>query len=810
MEFIAWHYSFGIKYYLARLASTLSAVSHQFSLSLLLPTLFSPWKRLIIVKRKKGFNLAVSFQEMSFNFVSRGIGAVCRIVLFVTGSLVLLLVFVSGSLGFAVWLIVPFVSLPLYGVYKRQPRYVIGDLVNRYKNEIPRAAFFTSDPGMFLLSHVAQMSEAFPEKLAFSEKEYLTAHDFIEEIMQSNKIDEHVLRHYQVTPADILSAASWWDERRGSKTQLTAERALGVGIGRSLLAGYTPTLDLYSTDMSETTFNHHLIGRESDVSHITRALTVGNGVIVTGAPGVGKKTVIYELARRAHDGLLGADMSYKRILDFDYNAVISSVSDVTQKKEILSAVFTEAEQAGNVILMIRDIQRILNAELEGIDITDVLTKHLENRKLLVLAVIDREDYDRYVSRNERLKKYFDTVTITEMPKSEAFSILMAHAREEEKRSGIVALVPVLRAILEGSDEYVTDTPFPEKALELFDAIVTYHREKGTTNVITKEEVDASLSEKTGIKLTNMGKEEKVILSDLEGILHKELVGQEYPISLIAKALRAKTSGVISNDRPVGSFLFLGPTGVGKTETAKVLSRLYFGQTAIMRFDMAEYGGNEGLERLIGNAQTNMPGSLTSALVRQPSGLLLLDEIEKAPPAIFNLFLTLLDEGHITDAFNKVVSARHTFVVATSNAGSEYIKSLVDQSITGEELQKKVIDHVLSEHHFSPEFLNRFDGVVVYEPLTKEELLSVAKLMIGHISEQMKTKGIAIDFSPEVFVKVVDEGFDPSLGARPMRRAIELSLGDFLAKAVIQGEIESGDTAVVSVHPETNSFILNKH
>lgn len=218
----------------------------------------------------------------------------------------------------------------------------------------------------------------------------------------------------------------------------------------------------------------------------------------------------------------------------------------------------------------------------------------------------------------------------------------------------------------------------------------------------------------------------------------------------------------------------------------------------------------GVERLIGNAQTNVPGSLTSALVRQPSGLLLLDEIEKAPPAIFNLFLTLLDEGHITDAFNKVVSARHTFVVATSNAGSEYIKSLVDQSVTGEELQKKVVDHVLSEHHFSPEFLNRFDGVVVYEPLTKEELLAVAKLMIGHISEQMKTKGIAIDFSPEVFVKVVDEGFDPALGARPMRRAIELSLGDFLAKAVIQGEIESGDSAVVSVHPETNSFILNKH
>jgi ATP-dependent Clp protease ATP-binding subunit ClpC len=807
MEFISWHYSYAVSFYLARLASTLSAVNHQFALLVLLKTLFSPWKRLIIARKRKGFNPSASFQEMSFNIVSRVIGAVARIILFITGVLAHVVVFVSGAVGFVFWVFIPFVSLPLYHIYMRQPEFVIRELLKGKQGKMNRHTFFQSDPGKFLLTHVAEMSEAFPEEITVPEEKVTTFLDLINFIIQNNTIDQNVLRHYGVTTDDLISGALWWDERRGNKTVLTAERPLGAGIGRSLISGYTPTLDQYSTEMADTAFSHHLIGRESDVSQMTRALIVGNGIIITGVPGVGKKTVVYELARRAHDGLLGSAMSYKRILDFDYNSAISQTHDVTQKKEILSTIFSEAEQAGNVILMIRDIQRLTNAELEGLDITDVLTTHLENRKLLLVVVVDREDYDHYLSRNERLKKFFEVLTINEMSKDEAFPILMAHARVEEKRSGNITSVPVLRKIMQGSDEYLSSTPFPEKALELFDSVLTFHAEKGTTKTVTAEEVQMVLSEKTGIALSTMGEGEKVKLADLEDLMHKQLVGQEYPISLIAKAIRAKTSGVINNARPIGSFLFLGPTGVGKTETAKVLAHVYFGESRVMRFDMAEYNGSEGLERLIGNASTNTPGTLTTALQRQPSGLLLLDEIEKASPAIFNLFLSLLDEGKITDAFGKSVSARHTFVVATSNAGSEYIRSLVGQSVEGEQLQKQVLDHVLTEHLFSPEFLNRFDGVVVYEPLTEEELTGVARLMLSGVQAQMKEKGIALTFVDAVYTKVAHDGYDPALGARPMRRTIELTIGDMLAQALLRSEIKPGDEVLLTVDSSTANFVL---
>ncbi len=810
MEYIRWHYSYAVTFYLARLASTLSAVSHQFSLSLLLPTLFAPWKRLIVVTKRKGFNPAVSFQEVSFNLISRGIGAVVRLLLFVTGCVALLIVFVSGAVGFVFWIFVPFVSIPLYQVYLRQPAFVMKELTKKGNGKLLRSVFFESDPGKFLLTHVGTVSDAFPEELVTFEANAQTFTELLQVILKNNHIDENVLRQIGVTQDDLVAGASWWDERRRNKTALTPTRALGAGIGRSLIAGYTPTLDQYSTDMGETSFAHHLIGREADVSQMTRSLAVGNGVVLTGAPGVGKKTVVYEFARRAHDGLLGSAMSYKRILDFDYNAAISQTHDVSQKKEILSTIFSEAEQAGNVILMVRDIQRLTNSLAEGIDITDVLSTHLENRKLLLVAVVDREDYDRFLSRNERLKKFLEVITISEMSKEDAFPILLSHARAEEKRTGNITTVPVLRKIMQGSDEYLTTTPFPEKALELFDSVVTFHAEQGGSKAITEEEVQIVLSEKTGISLSSMGEVEKVKLSDLENLMHEELVGQRYPISLIAKAIRAKTAGVINNTRPIGSFLFLGPTGVGKTETAKVLARVYFGESRVMRFDMAEYSGFEGLERLIGNASTNTPGTLTSALQKQPAGLLLLDEIEKATPAIFNLFLSLLDEGHITDAFGKTISARHTFVVATSNAGSEYIRSLVGQSVEGEEMQKKVLNHVLEAHLFSPEFLNRFDGVVVYQPLTEEELMGVAHLMLSGVATQMKEKGINLSFEEEVYVKVAHDGYDPALGARPMRRTIELSIGDLLAQSLLKGEIKPGDTILLSVDPSTGNFVLKQN
>jgi ATP-dependent Clp protease ATP-binding subunit ClpA len=280
--------------------------------------------------------------------------------------------------------------------------------------------------------------------------------------------------------------------------------------------------------------------------------------------------------------------------------------------------------------------------------------------------------------------------------------------------------------------------------------------------------------------------------------------------LIGKILRSKATGVAETNRPLGSFLFLGPTGVGKTETAKVLSKVYYGEhSPILRFDMAEYAGEEGLPRLIGSQVTNQPGVLTTAIKNRPASLLLLDEIEKAPPQISNLFLSLLDEGVITDAFGRKINCQHLFVIATSNAGSEYIRQAVTQGTDREDLQNSVVNHVLEQGIFSPEFINRFDGVVVYEPLKPEHLELVARLLLDELAKNMQRKSIYLEFSPAAVTKLAREGYEPAFGARPMRRIIEVNLGDLIGKALLADEIKEGDSLKIEPAEGSKLFRLTK-
>ena len=264
--------------------------------------------------------------------------------------------------------------------------------------------------------------------------------------------------------------------------------------------------------------------------------------------------------------------------------------------------------------------------------------------------------------------------------------------------------------------------------------------------------------------------------------------------MIGKALRGRSVGVTKSDRPVGSFLFMGPTGVGKTETAKVLARTYYGsEDQILRFDMAEYAGAEGLERLIGSVSKNIPGALTTAIKNRPASLLLLDEIEKASEEIYNLFLALLDEGMITDAFGRKVNARHIFVIATSNAGAEFVRQQISKGVRGDDLQRGVVNYVLEKGVFTPEFLNRFDGVIVYEPLESEDLIKVATLMLNDLAKNLKKKEINLVVSQEAAAKLAKDGYDPAFGARPMRRIIDLYLGDIIGRSMLSGEIVAGDS-----------------
>ena len=608
----------------------------------------------------------------------------------------------------------------------------------------------------------------------------------------------------------MILAAGWWDRKQSEETSFDEPYFGRPGIALELTFGYTPVLNQYSVDLSlPQSFSHRLIGRGQIVSRMERVLTAGSSVLLMGQPGVGKKTVVLEFARRAASGELGREMAYKRVLEFDYNALLSNATDVNKKKTELAEILAEASSAGNIILMFRDIQRLINPEVEGYDFTDVIEGHLEKRALKIIAVSTNTEYERFIAGNLRIRKYLEKVEVTPPTKDEAMQILIDAAKRWELLTGLLITVSSLRHILDESDRYITEVPFPEKALELLDAVISLKEQQGG-GILVIDDVNIVLAEKTGISFARLTGEEKKRLEKIEDIIHERLIDQDIAISLIGKTLRAKTVGVVKEDRPLGSFLFLGPTGVGKTETAKVLAKVYYGASEnILRFDMAEYSGREGLERLIGSVSKNLPGALTTAIKNKPASLLLLDEIEKATKEIYNLFLSLLDEGIITDAFGKKIVCRHLFVIGTSNAGAEFVRQLVNRGISGEELQKSVVNHVLEKEIFSPEFLNRFDGVVVYEPLKPDDLVKIAHLMLLELAENLKKKNITLTLTDDTAQKLAKDGYDPAFGARPMKRILNIVLGDLIGRAILKGEINEGDKIKLLPGEGKEEFRLEK-
>ncbi len=772
---------------------------------------------MVVTDASAGFNFQKKFEAFTFNLVSRGVGAMVRFILFWTGLILIIFGFVGGAIGIVFWVIMPFFGLSVYSKYKRQVKNYVSELLFKIKSEKlePLTVIFDSTAGLFVLSRIninsaELLQNANMKKITFAKESFESFEEVITYLIKNNVWKDEFFNKKEITAEDLILAASWWDRKQSEETSFDEPYFGRPGIALELTFGYTPVLNQYSVDLSlPQSFSHRLIGRGQIVSRMERVLTAGSSVLLMGQPGVGKKTVVLEFARRAASGELGREMAYKRVLEFDYNALLSNATDVNKKKTELAEILAEASSAGNIILMFRDIQRLINPEVEGYDFTDVIEGHLEKRALKIIAVSTNTEYERFIAGNLRIRKYLEKVEVTPPTKDEAMQILIDAAKRWELLTGLLITVSSLRHILDESDRYITEVPFPEKALELLDAVISLKEQQGG-GILVIDDVNIVLAEKTGISFARLTGEEKKRLEKIEDIIHERLIDQDIAISLIGKTLRAKTVGVVKEDRPLGSFLFLGPTGVGKTETAKVLAKVYYGASEnILRFDMAEYSGREGLERLIGSVSKNLPGALTTAIKNKPASLLLLDEIEKATKEIYNLFLSLLDEGIITDAFGKKIVCRHLFVIGTSNAGAEFVRQLVNRGISGEELQKSVVNHVLEKEIFSPEFLNRFDGVVVYEPLKPDDLVKIAHLMLLELAENLKKKNITLTLTDDTAQKLAKDGYDPAFGARPMKRILNIVLGDLIGRAILKGEINEGDKIKLLPGEGKEEFRLEK-
>ena len=354
--------------------------------------------------------------------------------------------------------------------------------------------------------------------------------------------------------------------------------------------------------------------------------------------------------------------------------------------------------------------------------------------------------------------------------------------------------------MSAAGSFIQNVPFPEKAISLLSEVLSYVSSHALIgNVVTQDHVTEVISKKTGIPLGRIEGEEKAKLLNMEELLHNRIIGQDQAVKHVAAALRRIRSGITERKRPIGTFLFLGPTGVGKTETAKALAAVYFGSDERMiRLDMTEYQEAASINRLIGNADTAAEAQFANAIRENPFSLVVLDELEKAHPNVMNLFLQILDEGRLTDAFEKKVSFKNTIIIATSNAGAEFIREYVKTGQNLSSIATRLLEHLMKSSIFKPEFLNRFDATIVFSPLTMDEVKQIAALMLRGLAARLENKGYVVTMEDALADEAAKRGFDQIFGARELRRFIQEKLENVIADRIIKGEYKEGDTISLTV------------
>jgi ATP-dependent Clp protease ATP-binding subunit ClpC len=819
MGFIIWHYTQGTKKLIEIWKNYLAFFWWYFCVSRHLRTLFSPWKRDISKVGAPGFHPVLWIQSALENVVTRLLGAIVRSFVILAGLLVQPVAVVLGFFILVVWLFLPvFLFVGVSAVFS-----------------FARSDFLAASlEGFGLLVSIVLLLISM--RAFLSSKEDLSA-DNLSEMVSRNwfsrvwqrigkepddpgiysasnpELLKEFLKNCDMTPEEFQKIVGWEaaaaEERENRRKFWIPENLYDTfPIGQSWTYAYTVHLDKYATDLSEGDPTEYkkskLIGHVQEVELLELILSRPNQncALIVGEEGVGKRTLVHTFADRVRKRQVSPELMNKRILEISIGEISSGLTNQGEIEDILRSMFFEATYAGNVILVFDNLGHYLQSDPKnpGDDISPVLMEYLPAPTFQVIGLVGPSDFHQNIEKKEGVMKHFDKVQIGEMSTDQALDVLLHNLKSVED-DDVIFTFQALREIVKLADRYITDSPFPEKALDLMEEVLLFWSQAPTGKYIEPQSVSEVVSKKIHVPIGDMKEGEKEKLINLEEILHKRVVGQDFAVRQIAETMRRARVGMASSTKPMGSFLFLGPTGVGKTESSKALAEAYFGdESRMIRLDMSEYQKADSINRLLGSVEINMTGQLTNKVKENPYALLLLDEIEKAHPDILNLFLQILDEGWLTDAFGKKVSFRNLIIIATSNAGSDFIKESIDAGISAEELQSKLMDYVIKEGIFRPEFLNRFEGVIFFHPLSSEEIQKVAGFQLKKYSEKLKKEeNVDIQFDPAIIQFIVDKGYDRKFGARSVDRFIQDRIGDRVVKKLINGEIKKGDSFVLGVN-----------
>ena len=710
-----------------------------FSVKELLRTLFAPWKNVVTKKTKPGFSMEEFGERIANNGVSRFMGFMIRSSIIWAYIVIQIGLVITAPLLFFIVLL----TLPIaYSMYVSKP---------------------TPDE----------------EKKILYEK-FLRRH--LSDQTNKESVDRWFERYFAFN-----QKTAWWDLKRLMSNP---------PLGRDLTSGFTPNLDKYATELTKQQAHYrHLIGRQQEIEVVQRILSKSGdaNVILVGDQGVGRRTIIEALAKIINEGKCSSQLAYKRILEIDLEKILAESTDHIQREKTLGDLFQEAVDAKNIIVLINNFDKYVNHDKDGVDLTSVMEKYARLNTFQLIGITTPYLYQKYIYSNKQISELFEKVDITEITKDQAIEILLDAALEIEKRHDVSISYDALQAAVVETDRYISTSPLPEKAIELLDEASIYAKDHLHSTAVNAHVVNTVLQQKIHIP-TELDGNLKQKLLDLEKLLLARVVYQTEALHKLAATLRKSFVMVGSRKKPLASFLFLGPTGVGKTETAKAVTQIFFGnENQLMRFDMSLYQSKQDISKLIGSPETNEPGLLTETIRQQRFGTLLLDELEKADHDLINIFLTVLDEGYFTDGYGNKVDCTNLLVIATSNAGADFIyKKTLENPGNNDAVTSGLVDYLIEQKVYSPEFLNRFDGVVIYKPLSPEAIQTIAQTMLSHIQQDISQKyKVSLTFSPDFLSHLIKNGYDPRFGARNMQRIVRDEVEDKIAQTVLQGSATPG-------------------
>ncbi len=642
----------------------------------------------------------------------------------------------------------------------------------------------------------------------------------------------------------------------------------GVARGQ---ASPTPTLEEYSRDLTQMAKEGKLdpvIGRGEEVETTIEILSrrTKNNPVLIGDPGVGKTAIVEGIAQRIVNDEVPETLTGRRVLALDLSGLVAGTQYRGQFEERLKKVIDEIrENPEEQVIFIDELHTVVGAGAAAgsMDASNMLKPALARGELHVIGATTVDEYRKNIEKDAALERRFQPVLVGEPSVDDAIEILRGLRDRYEAHHRVKITEEAIVAAAELSDRYIADRFLPDKAIDLMDQAAARVRLRSKTKPqdtreledevrresrekdqavaaedfekarelkdrieelrseleevregrrsvaeVTAEDIAEVVSRATGIPVSRLTEEERERLLRLEGQLHERVVGQEEAVSVIAEAIRRSRAGLSDPNRPIGSFLFLGPTGVGKTELARTLAEALFGdEAAMVRIDMSEFQERHTVSRLVGAPPGYVgyeeAGQLTESVRRKPYSVLLLDEIEKAHPDVFNILLQILDDGRLTDSQGRTVDFKNAVVIMTSNLGSDRIQAHARRNESFEEL-KEDMDRIL-RNTLRPEFVNRIDETIVFKGLTREQIADIARLLLDRTRRRLEPQGIEIEFTEEAVELLAEEGFDPEFGARPLRRTIQRRVDNELSRMVLEGSLNPGDRVVVGAEEAKLTF-----